>query len=187
MSFPSVQLSLPPWVDAFLEPQPEVLSAVEDRMRLVIDLARENIRHGGGPFGAAVFDAVTHRLLAPGLNLVVPSGCSVAHAEMLAMMIAQRALGSHDLSANGSRECELVTSSEPCAQCFGAIPWAGLTRLVCGAPAHAAEAIGFDEGPKPENWVHELERRGINVIRGVLAPEAASVLSSYREGSHSMY
>jgi tRNA(Arg) A34 adenosine deaminase TadA len=187
MSYPSVNLSLPDWVDAFLAARPAVFPEVEDRMELAIDLARENVRHGDGPFGAAIFDASTHRLLAPGVNLVVASGCSVAHAEMLAIMIAQRAAGSHDLSDGGRTACELVTSSEPCAQCFGAIPWAGLTGLVCGAPAHAAETIGFDEGPKPGNWVEELERRGIAVTLGVLEDKANAVLREFKAQGHAIY
>ena len=129
----------------------------------------------------------TGQLLAPGVNLVVPFSCSVAHAEMIAIMVAQKILGAHDLASAGSGRYELVTSSEPCAQCFGAIPWAGLRRLVCGAPASAAEEIGFDEGPKPVNWVEELENRNIQVVQGILLNKARAILADYKKNGRTMY
>jgi len=187
MNFPTVHLGLPEWVADFLSSRSTKLPAIEDRMRLAIDLARENVRHGGGPFGAAIFDLRDHWLLAPGVNLVVQSGNSVAHAEMVSIMIAQKSAGSHDLSLGGVRRCELVSSSQPCAQCFGAIPWAGLASLVCGASARTAESIGFDEGPIPGNWAEELEERGIRVTVRVLANEATAVLREYVEAGHSVY
>jgi len=149
-------------------------------MGLAIALARENARRGsGGPFGAAVFERDTGRLVAVGVNAVVASGLSLAHAEMLALSFAQRARGRFDLGGRSSPAHELVTSSEPCAMCFGAIPWSGVRRLVCGARASDAEAIGFDEGPKPARWVHALERRGISVVRDVQRAESRAVLREY--------
>lgn len=149
-------------------------------MKLAIALARENARRGsGGPFGAAVFERDTGRLVAVGVNAVVASGLSLAHAEMLALSFAQRARGRFDLGGPSSPAHEVVTSSEPCAMCFGAIPWSGVRRLVCGARASDAEAIGFDEGPKPARWAHALELRGIEVVRDVQRAEARAVLREY--------
>ena len=115
-------------------------------MNFVIDLSRQNIeRATGGPFGAAVFDA-DGRLVAPGVNMVIPQNCSILHAEMVAMALAQKVLGRFDLSDGGCQTFSLFTSTEPCAMCFGAIPWSGVRRLVCGAARKDAEAVGFDEG-----------------------------------------
>ena len=122
-------------------------------MRLAVSLARENVRRGtGGPFGAAVFEARTGRLVAAGVSLVVPARWSGAHAEIVALALAQRALGTHDLGGPGMAPHELVTSVEPCAMCLGAVAWSGVRRLVCGAREAEARAIGFDEGPKPGRW-----------------------------------
>ena len=68
-------------------------------MELAIALARENARRGSGgcPFGAAVFERDTGRLVAVGVNAVMASGLSLAHAEMLALALAQRARGRFDL------------------------------------------------------------------------------------------
>lgn len=74
---------------------------------------------------------------------------------------------------------DLVTSCEPCAMCFGAVPWSGVRGLVCGARDEDARAIGFDEGPKLESWVRALEQRGIEVVRDVHRVVARRVLEDY--------
>lgn len=143
-------------------------------MRVVLDLVREQITRGsGGPFAAAVF-AEDGSLLSVGVNLVEPTQCSLLHAEMVAIALAQRQLGHYDLAG-----CELVCSTEPCAMCFGAVPWSGVSRLVCGARDADARAIGFDEGAKLPDWQQALEARGIVVVRDVLRSEAAALLQDY--------
>ncbi len=179
---------LPEWVHDFLIRQPSAFPTSKDRMRLVIGLARQNIAHDAmaGPFGAAIFD-VAGDLTAVGVNLVIPANCSVLHAEITALIMAQQMLGRYDISDGGRRDFELVSSSEPCAMCFGAIPWSGVRRLVCGARAEDAAAVGFDEGPKPADWIGALADRGIGVTRDVLRFEAASVLKDYAAGGGLIY
>ncbi len=156
-------------------------------MRFVIDLARHNIEHRtGGPFGAAVFETETGRLVAAGVNLVEPANCSVAHAEMVALTLAQQTVGHYDLSCAGIAR-ELVTSTEPCAMCLGAIPWSGVRRVVCGARGEDACEIGFDEGAKPADWVGALKARGIEVVCDVLRPEAIAVLQDYLTSGGRIY
>ena len=153
-SFPRFQLALPTWITDFLGQQPKTFTTPEARMDLVTTLAQLNIQQGtGGPFGAGVFRTDTHQLVAPGVNLVLTSHSSIAHAEIVAIMMAQQTLGSHDLGAVGLPTHELVTSCEPCTMCLGATCWSGIRYLICGARGSDAEAIGFDEGPKPKDWV----------------------------------
>ncbi len=181
-------LRLPGWVEELLAGEDRAYPTVEDRMRLVVGLARENVRRGtGGPFGAAVFERETGRLLTPGVNLVVGSGCSVFHAEMVAIMVAQKILGSFDLGDASVPAYELVTSTEPCAMCLGATPWSGVRGLVCGARDEDASAVGFDEGAKPSEWVPALEGRGITVTRDVLREEATEVLREYAAAGGEIY
>jgi tRNA(Arg) A34 adenosine deaminase TadA len=157
-------------------------------MDLVTTLSKLNIEQGtGGPFGAGVFRTDTHELVAPGVNLVLSSQSSLAHAEVVAIMMAQQTLGVHDLGANGLLPHELVTSCEPCAMCLGAICWSGVRHLVCGARGSDAEAIGFDEGPKPTNWVTELEQRGITVTLDIGRIRASSVLQRYIQNGGEVY
>jgi tRNA(Arg) A34 adenosine deaminase TadA len=82
---------------------------------------------------------------------------------------------------------QLVTSCEPCAMCFGAIPWSGAKSLVCGAAKKDAEAAGFNEGRKPADWVKLLQRRGLVVQTRVLQRRAAAVLEQYREDGGTIY
>jgi len=187
MNFPAFTLRLPDWTEEFLRHHPLIFSTTEDRMQLVIELARRNITHqSGGPFGAAVFDA-SGTLVAPGINLVITANCSILHAEITAIIMAQKILGRYDIGDGGRLDFELVSSSEPCAMCFGAIPWAGIRRLVCGARAEDAESVGFDEGPKPAEWVRDLTNRGIQIKRDVLRFKAASVLRDYAAGGGVIY
>ncbi|HEX5974432.1 MAG TPA: nucleoside deaminase, partial [Rubrobacteraceae bacterium] len=147
MGFPQVTFELPGWVEELLPDPGGTYPTEEDRMRLVVELSRLNVeRETGGPFGAAIFERETGRLLAPGVNLVVASSCSVAHAEMVAIMIAQQVVGDFDLGSEGKPAYELYASTEPCAMCFGAIPWSGVRGLLCGARDEDARAVGFDEG-----------------------------------------
>jgi len=155
-------------------------------MDFAIHLAAQNVKHQtGGPFGAAIFDSKTQQLVAVGMNVVVANHNSTLHAEMLAIQLAQQTLGTFNLKDKGS--FELVTSCEPCAMCFGAIPWSGIQRVVCGATSADAEAIGFDEGPKHADWVSELKKRGITVARQVQQSQAAQVLQDYQQQQGKVY
>jgi hypothetical protein len=66
MRFPEVRLRLPDWVEELIEDPDRSYQSVGDRMRFVIELSRLNMDQGtGGPFGAAIFDRETGKLLAP--------------------------------------------------------------------------------------------------------------------------
>ena len=187
-TFPGVTLRLPDWVAELLSGKDRVYPTAEDRMRLAVGLARENVRRGtGGPFGAAVFERASGRLLAPGVNLVVGSGCSVFHAEMVAIMVAQRIAGTFDLGGEDLPPYELVASTEPCAMCLGATPWSGVRGLVTGARDEDARAVGFDEGAKTTEWAASLEDRGISVKPDVLRDEAVAVLREYADRGGEIY
>ena len=188
MRFPSVTLRLPDWVGGLILDPDRTYPNVEDRMRLAVELSREGSRRGsGGPFGAAIFDRETNKLLAPGVNLVLASGYSFGHAEMVAIMVAHQLVGGFELGGEGQPSYDLVASTEPCSMCFGALPWSGIRHLVCGARNEDAAAAGFDEGPKPAEWVRTLEDRGITVERDVLRDEAAAVLREHAEEGDELY
>ncbi len=90
VSFPTTALELPGWVEDLDREYP----TLEECMRLAVELARLNVeREGRGPFGAAGLEQETGGLPACGMNLVVPASCSVAHAEMVAIMVVPRAVG----------------------------------------------------------------------------------------------
>ena len=178
---------LPEWVEPFITKRGAVYAGVEDRMALVIELAAENIRHGtGGPFGAAIFDDAG-KLIAPGVNLVPSKNCSILHAEMVAIALAQQNLGRYDLSDGGKQAFELVSSAEPCAMCMGAVPWSGVKRLVCGARDQDVREVGFDEGAKLSAWFEALQERGIEVTRDIERSAAVAVLNDYARQQGTIY
>ncbi len=179
-------ITLPGWLNERLT-APVQIQGDEDRMRFVIDLARENITRGtGGPFAAAVFRSDDGMLAAAGVNSVMRLNNAMLHAEVVALMFAQARAGSYTLRAAGA-SYDLVTSCEPCAMCLGATLWSGVQRLVCGATRDDAERVGFDEGPVfPESYAY-LERRGITVVRQVLRAEAAGVLDWYLRSGGVVY
>jgi tRNA(Arg) A34 adenosine deaminase TadA len=179
-------MALPQWLPAFVSRWSGDLQSIEDRMSLAIALSRENVdQTGGGPFGAVVYDLDLRQLLGAGVNLVTMHNLSCAHAEIVAISLAQQARGDWNLGSGG--KVELVTSCEPCAMCFGAVPWSGVKRLVCGARKEDAESAGFDEGDKPEEWSKALARRGIEVFCDVLRDEAAEVFAHYKKHSGTIY
>jgi tRNA(Arg) A34 adenosine deaminase TadA len=159
------------------------------KIRLAIELAAANVRHGtGGPFGAAVFDGRDHSLVSVGVNTVVPLHCSVNHAEILALVFAEERLKSHRLDFGKNGRFILASSSQPCTMCLGAILWAGVDRLLYGSNRRDVEGIaGFDEGPLPANWMDECRRRGIRVVPNLLRKEAVEVLKAYVSGRGVVY
>ena len=179
----AIGFTLPAWMAEFAAAA-GARDSVEDRMRLVVAAARQNVAAGtGGPFAAEVFERDSGRLVGLGVNLVTTQGLSILHAEMVALAAAQRALGTWNLGGAGLPAHELVTSTEPCAMCFGAVPWSGVRRVVAGATDADARAVGFDEGPKPADWRRALEERGVAVLAEVLRDEARAVLQAYaRQG-----
>jgi tRNA(Arg) A34 adenosine deaminase TadA len=170
----ALHIELPEWVDELVASFSRPLVDDEACMALTIALSGENVARGGGPFGATVFH--DGRLLSASVNLVLSSGFSLAHAEIMALMRAQAVLGSAALT---QPPITLFASTEPCCQCFGALVWAGVRRLVCAATTADAEAVGFDEGPKPAGWVSVLEQRGIAVQQELLRAGAQRVLQNY--------
>lgn len=179
MIFPAFTVQLPKWINTCIPDSKTIYSSIEERMELAVELAAQNIKHDGGPFGAAVFELQTGKLIAPGINLVMQTNCSVVHAEIVAIILAQQKVASFDLGAKGLPAYELVTSTEPCAMCLGAIPWSGISSVICGARDEDARSIGFDEGEKPEQWIEALEGRAIKVTRDILRDKAKAILQQY--------
>ena len=185
MNAGSVVLAIPEWIDASVARFEGSLETEEGRMALTVALSKHNVDRGGGPFAATVF--LGPRLVAAGVNLVLDSGLTLAHAEIVAMLRAQRALGAAPPAQDEGDVYALVASTEPCCQCFGALVWSGITHLTCGANTADAEAIGFDEGPKPASWVRSLEERGISVTQDVGREAAREVLQEYARRGGTIY
>jgi tRNA(Arg) A34 adenosine deaminase TadA len=183
------EITLPDWAIAENRALPESIVDVEDRMQTVIRFARLNFEQDtGGPFAAGIFEKETGKVIVIGVNRVVPMKVSSAHAEIVAISLAQQILDTFDLGGPGLHAHQLVVNGRPCAMCFGSIPWSGVRSVVVGASGEQIETIaGFDEGPIHPNWQHELERRGIEVTEDVLAEEACQIFRNFRDSGQPIY
>jgi tRNA(Arg) A34 adenosine deaminase TadA len=182
-----VCVDYPDWVNSLVD-WDKVYSTDEDRMRLAIAVARANVERGtGGPFGAAIFEAASGRLVGVGMNSVVRLNNCTLHGEMMAFMMAQARVQSFTLNAPHLPVHELFTSCEPCAMCLGATLWSGVQRVVYGATRDDASKLNFEEGPVfPESYQY-LEERGIRIVRNVLRDDARAVLEMYRARGGKIY
>lgn len=176
----SFSLDMPDWAVAALNDLPTHFATIEERMTAVINFARHNFQHNtGGPFAAGIFERDTGKLVVIGVNRVVPFHCSSAHAEVMALSLAQRLLGTFDLGASGLPAHQIVVNWRPCTMCLGAVIWSGVRSLViAGAGPELEEITGFDEGPVHPDWQDELRQRGIEVVTDVLHDAA---IAAYRE------
>ena len=122
-------------------------------MARAIELSIENVRTGrGGPFGAVVVK--DGKIVAAAANNVTATNDPTAHAEILAIREACKALGAFELTG-----CEIYTSCEPCPMCLGAIYWARPDRVFYGNTASDAAQAGFDDSLLPTRfrcrWISE--------------------------------
>lgn len=187
MNHPRIVVEYPDWVNDVVD-WPRPVMSVDDRMRLAVRLAQENVeRESGGPFAAIIVERDSGRIVSVGVNSVVRLNNCTLHGEMMAFMMAQQRLGTFTLAAPGLPAHELVTSCEPCAMCLGAALWSGVRRIVCGAARDDASRLSFEEGPVfPQSYAY-LEERGIEIVRGVLRDEARAVLERYRARGGKIY
>ena len=126
----------------------------EELMRKAIELSKENVANGGGPFGAVI--AKDGEIIATGVNRVTASCDPTAHAEVSAIRAAAAQLGTFNLSGY-----EIYTSCEPCPMCLGAIYWARLDKMYYGNNKTDAKNIGFDD-----SFIYdELELKTGNCLR----------------------
>ena len=186
MLYAQIHLTLPAWVHEAIDTA-RAYPGDADKVALAIELSRLNIEaNTGGPFGAAVFGP-DDRVIAVGVNRVLPHNCSVAHAETMAYMLAQQRTQRARLNEQGG-PIVLATSAQPCCQCYGATFWAGIDALLIGARSEDVMRLTeFDEGPLPQDWIGELERRGIAVSRDLHRDAACAVLRAYGERGGEFY
>ncbi len=145
-------------------------------MQRAIAVAIENVRSGrGGPFGAIVVK--NGKIIAEGANSVTTTNDPTAHAEVVAIRNACRALETFQLD-----DCEIYTSCEPCPMCLGAIYWARPARVYYAATAADAAAAGFDDSFIYEQLPLPFEQRKIP-MKSLLREQAQAAFSAWKEKS----
>ncbi len=122
---------------------------------------------GEVPVGAVVVRA--GRVIAAAGNAPISSTDPTAHAEILAIRAAARALGNYRLAG-----CDLYVTVEPCPMCVGAALHARIDTLIYGCTDPKAGAAGSRYDLAADAWNHRLAVRG-----GVLAEECAHALRTF--------
>lgn len=107
-----------------------------DYLQQAVEAANEDMKNGGGPFGAAIVKD-GQVVVAVG-NTVVSETDPTAHAELRAVRLACQKLETLDLS-----DCELYTTCEPCPMCVGAILWANIKKVYYHSTHEHASKNGF--------------------------------------------
>jgi tRNA(Arg) A34 adenosine deaminase TadA len=143
-------------------------------MRRAIALALENVRTArGGPFAALV--AKHGSVIGEGANSVTATNDPTAHAEIVAIRAACRALGTFQLN-----DCELYTTCEPCPMCLGAIYWARPARVFYGGVAADAANAGFDDAFIYEELRRPPESRRIPMTQ-LMREESLAIFAAWKQ------
>jgi tRNA(adenine34) deaminase len=130
--------------------------------------ARMAAAAGEVPIGAVV--ALDGRILAEGFNQPIGSADPTAHAEIVAMRAAAKAIGNYRLT--GATLCVTV---EPCAMCVGAIVHARIGTLIYGAPEPKTGAVRSTMKLLDDpSWNHRLV-----VVAGLMADDCRALLQEF--------
>ena len=129
-----------------------------------IELSKQNINEGGGPFGAVIVKE--GQIIATGANRVTDENDPTAHAEVKAIREACKKRKTFDLSG-----CTIYTSCEPCPMCLGAIYWAHIDKVYYGNNKSDARNIGFDDSFIYDELELPINKRKVEFIQ--LLPDEA--------------
>mgnify|MGYP000066256398 CR=1 FL=1 len=146
-----------------------VMDARTDAMQAALDEARAAAAHGEVPVGAVVLGP-NGRILSRAGNRVEADHDAAAHAEMIALRAAARALGSPRLVG-----CDLVVTLEPCAMCAAAAGLFRVRRVVFGA--YDPKGGGVEHGARI--YAAPGAQHRPEVIGGVRESEAAALLRAF--------
>ena len=142
----------------------------EANMRLALDEAERARAAGEVPIGAVV--VLDGRVVATGFNSPIGSVDPTAHAEIVAIRAAARAVDNYRLTG-----CALYVTVEPCLMCVGAMIHARIAHVIFGAPEPRAGAL--------VSSCRAHETPGLNhrlvVTGGVLEDECRRLIQSFFE------
>ena len=142
-------------------------------IRRAIELSFENVRRGGGPFGAVVTkDGI---IISESCNKVTLLNDPTAHAEIGAIREAAGKLNTFDLSG-----CSIYVSCEPCPMCLGAIYWARIDKVFFANTRFDAEDIGFDDSFIYEEISRPMKERKVE-FKQLLREEALEAFRAWEE------
>ncbi|MBN2453344.1 MAG: nucleoside deaminase [Candidatus Omnitrophica bacterium] len=142
-------------------------------MRLAIKEAVKSLKTlGGGPFGSCIVKS--GKVIAVAGNTVFKKDAT-CHAEINAIRIASKKLGTYDLSG-----CFIYTTTEPCPMCFSAIHWSGISCIIFGTRIADAARAGFNELPISARSLKRQGRASVKIISGFLARDCGKLFKDWK-------
>jgi tRNA(Arg) A34 adenosine deaminase TadA len=145
-------------------------------MRRAIELSLQNVKRGGGPFGAVI--TKNEEILAESCNLVTAINDPTAHAEINVLRAAAHKLDTFDLGG-----CVIYSSCEPCPMCLGAIYWARIDKVFFANTTSDAKNIGFDDSRIYNEISRPLQEREIK-FRQLLREEALEAFKAWEKSDN---
>jgi len=143
----------------------------ETFMDLALEEARRAEKAGEVPVGAIIVND-TGEVVAHGFNQPISTHDPTAHAEIVAMRAASRAIGNYRLTG-----LTLYCTMEPCVMCAGAIVHARIQRLVYGAPDPRAGAAGSIYNVLADSRLNHQ----VAIVAGVREDECRKLVQSFFE------
>ena len=151
----------------------KLTQADREFMQQAIELSKENVLNGGGPFGAVIVR--NGEVIATGTNRVTANNDPTAHAEVNAIRSACAKEGTFKLEG-----CTCYTSCEPCPMCLAALYWAGVERIFYGNTKDDAKAINFDDSFIYDEIAKPYAKRAIPIIN-IMREEAISAFKMWEK------
>lgn len=146
-------------------------------MRQAILAAEENLKSGkGGPFGACIVK--NNEIIAIAHNTVLLEDAT-CHAEMNAIRMASKTLGTWDLSG-----CEIYSTTEPCPMCFSAIHWANIGKIIYGTTIRDVQKLGFNELTISNHQMRTLGKSNLKLYPHFLRKECQLLLEQWKRCEH---
>jgi guanine deaminase len=142
-------------------------------MQMAIDVAEKGIRKGNSPFGSCIVKG--DKVVSVAHNTVLTKKDSTNHAEMNAIRLACRKLGTYDLSG-----CEIYTTTEPCPMCFAAIHWAGIKAMAHGTYIRDVKALGFSELTISDRRMKREGHSPMGIRCGFMKEECMQLLRNWK-------
>ena len=140
----------------------------EKFMRAAIASAIEGIKRGQSPFGACIVR--DGKIIASAHNCVWQDTDITAHAEIVAIRLACKYLGTVDLTGS-----VIYSTCEPCPMCFSACHWARISKIVFGARIEDAQKAGFNELKISNEQMKQISSSGVEIVGDFLRDECAEL------------
>ncbi len=143
-------------------------------MALAIEQARKNLLAlSGGPFGACIVRKGIVLAVARNTVLLNDATC---HAEVNAIKIASKEIGTHDLSGS-----VIYSTTEPCPMCFSAIHWSKIDKIIYGTAIGDVVELGFNELNISNEQMKLMGKTSVEIFKNFMYEDCFRLLKDWKD------